>query len=93
MTAPIQIPEGAAPYKRTGVFTKTSVPKGLTSDHSTKAGVWGLLHVEAGALDFIVPSRDTSHRVEAGETHVIEPELLHRVSLEEGTEFFVEFWR
>lgn len=93
MTGNAKIPEGAAPYKRTALFTNETVPAALTNDHSTKAGVWGLLHVEAGKLEFIVPSRKSRHLVQSGETHVIEPTLLHRVSLTEGTEFFVEFWR
>lgn len=93
MVETVPIPAEAVPYKRTALFTKQTVPAALIKDHSIKAGVWGLLHVTTGALDFIVPSLGASHRVVAGETHVVEPELLHRVSLSENTEFFVEFWR
>ena len=41
MGAEVKIPEGAAPYKRTALFTNETVPLALMNDHSTKAGVWG----------------------------------------------------
>ena len=43
------LPGGLEPYKRTNTFTEDSVPAGLLAEHSTKDGVWGLIHVEKGA--------------------------------------------
>ena len=37
-------------YKHTRWFDQDSVPAGLLGDHTTKAGVWGALEVESGAL-------------------------------------------
>ena len=87
------MPEGLAPYKRTPSFSEATVPSALTADHSTKEGVWGLIHVEAGEMDYIVPSEGRVHKLSAGETCVIRSALLHKVRLGKGAEFFVEFWR
>src|SRR6185295_16850462 len=40
-----ELPEGFIPYNRTPEFTEESVPAGLRSDHSTKAGVWAKIIV------------------------------------------------
>ena len=45
-------PLDLAAYKRTQVFDQDSLPDGLKRQHSTKAGVWGRLHVLEGTLRF-----------------------------------------
>ena len=42
------LPGGLAPYRKTPVFTAATVPDGITADHSTKPGVWALIHVVRG---------------------------------------------
>ena len=87
-------PEGLEKYGETPVFTTETVPAKLTSDHNTKAGVWGKLVVFEGALDYIVAGPpESATRVAAGAFAVIEPEVLHRVRLDPGTRFQVEFHR
>ena len=91
------LPEGAAPYKRTAVFSETSVPAGLLKDHSTKDGTWGLIHVEEGRLRYAVtdPRRAPSERVLTPESEagLVEPTILHRVEPLGPVRFWVEFWR
>ena len=53
----------AEPYKSTPVFDETSLPAGLRRDHSTKAGVWGVIRVLEGELLF----------ERAGETRTLTP--------------------
>lgn len=87
------MPKNCAPYKRTADFTFDTVPDALTNDHSTKEGVWGVLNVVQGEMFYHVPSRQASVELEAGDQMLIESTLLHKVSLKEGSRFFVEFWR
>jgi tellurite methyltransferase len=90
-----EMPAGHGPYKRTASFTRETVPQGLLQRHSTKAGVWALVHVSRGALEFFEAEAGGESRqlVRAGQTAVIRPELEHRVAPLEDVEFFVEFWR
>jgi len=89
-----ELPGGFSAYKRTPDFTATSIPAALTANHSTKAGVWGLLHVVEGELRYIVePPLERDLRVVVGGPAVIVPEVLHRVVAGDGVKFFVEFYR
>ena len=93
MTA--HLPEGLEPYKRTAAFTETTVPAALLGDHSTKNGVWGLIHVEEGTLRYLVtdPRRASTERIltPASEPGIVEPTILHRVEPVGPVRFHVEF--
>lgn len=92
----VELPPNAQFYKRTPSFTEASVPGALLHDHSTKAGVWGVLRVEHGQLRYVV----TDPRKPSWETiltpamaTVIEPTILHRVEPLGAVLFHVEFFR
>lgn len=96
--APIaRLPEGAESYKRTATFTEATVPAALLSNHSTKDGAWGLVHVEQGRLRYVVtdPRRPSSESVLTPDTPpgVIEPTIVHRVEPLGEVRFHVEFLR
>ena len=84
-------------YKRTPTFTENSVPAGLRTDHSTKDGVWGLIHVTRGRLRYFItdPRREPEEYVlhPGTEPGVVEPTILHRVEPMGSVEFQVEFLR
>ncbi len=40
----------ARPYRSTPVFDETTLPRALRGEHSTKAGVWGVIRVLNGRL-------------------------------------------
>ena len=84
-------------YKRTPNFTENSVPAGLLADHSTKEGVWGLIHVTQGRLRYFItdPRREPEQYVldPGTEPGVVEPTILHRVEPMGSLEFQVEFLR
>ena len=88
------MPTGYSPYKRTASFTRETVPPGLLQRHSTKTGVWALLHVSRGALEFWEAEAGGESRqlVSAGQNAVIRPEVEHRVIPLDDLEFSVEFW-
>ena len=92
-----ELPGGLSAYKRTPTFTEISVPRGLLNDHSTKEGVWGLIHVEEGRLLYIVtdPRRSFADRilVPGGKPGVAEPTITHRVEPLGPVQFCVEFLR
>ncbi len=48
------LPKDVKPYKRTPLFTASTVPKGVLSRHNTKEGTWGLIHVEKGQLRYTI---------------------------------------
>jgi tellurite methyltransferase len=96
-----EMPSGYAPYRRTSLFTKDSIPSGLRSKHSTKTGIWGIIHVQSGRLRYrIYHPYQTDNILDLGHPGIILPEVEHEVEpLAEhllqrigDVEFFIEFW-
>lgn len=85
------LPTGAVHYA-TSRFTDQTLPEKFRNDHSTKAGVWGLLVVETGQLLF---HREGSAPValSAGDTTVFGPQEVHAVEPQGTVEFEVRFHR
>ena len=67
-----------APYRSTPIFDEATIPAGLRRDHSTKAGVWGLIRILEGRLRVDYES-GASRILSEGETGLIQPEEKHRV--------------
>ncbi|MCX5747155.1 MAG: DUF3565 domain-containing protein [Proteobacteria bacterium] len=89
-----ELPVGHAPYKRTREFDQTSIPDALRADHSTKPGVWGVIHVLAGRLRYIVePPLARTQLLAPGIDGIVVPEVRHRVIADGDVRFFVEFHR
>ncbi len=89
-----ELPSEYAPYKRTAELDQASIPAGLLRDHSTKAGVWGVIHVVAGGLRYIVEAPLARELLLDPTTRgVVVPEVLHRVEPVGDVRFFVEFHR
>ncbi|MFY0614218.1 MAG: DUF1971 domain-containing protein [Hyphomicrobiaceae bacterium] len=88
----MELPDDVVPYKRTPVFTEETVPDGLRREHATKAGVWGLIHIESGRLRYEIAGREDVVELTPGDFRgVIEPEMLHCVTPVGAVRFFVEF--
>ncbi len=91
------LPSDARPYRRTDVFTETTVPKALLKAHTTKDGTWALIHVLEGTLAYRIsdPRRPPSVEVLTPATPpgLIEPTVLHEVEPLGPVRFFVEFHR
>jgi tellurite resistance-related uncharacterized protein len=86
------IPDGHTPYRRTPTFDERTVPTTLTRAHTTKAGVWALIHVLEGRLEYRVHAPfDTSEIVEADARATVLPEVEHEVAPLGAVKFFVEF--
>lgn len=93
----VALPSDARAYRRTDVFDEASLPKGLLKAHSTKPGVWGLIHVLEGRLAYRVtdPARARFERILHPEAPpgVVEPAILHEVEPLGPVRFYVEFLR
>jgi tellurite resistance-related uncharacterized protein len=68
------------PYRSTPVFDESSLPAALRRDHSTKAGVWGVIRVLEGRLRLERSGGQSSllgpeapGLVSPGEVHRVEP--------------------
>jgi tellurite resistance-related uncharacterized protein len=91
---PPELPADVVSYSRTPDFTPETLPKAFKSAHTTKSGVWGLIHVLDGRLSYhLEPPHEGSKLVSAGETALIPPNIPHRVAFVEGGRFFVEFFK
>lgn len=94
---PASLPKGLESGRRTDVFTEETVPAALLKDHDTKAGTWGLIHVEAGMLRYRItdPRRPPFETVLTPATApgIVEPTILHHVEPIGAVRFHVQFWR
>ena len=88
------LPPGLVAYKRTPEFTTDTVPAGLLRQHNTKAGVWGLIVVVEGLLDYRI-LEPVIEEICLSPTlpGVVEPEVPHEVAPRPGVRFYVEFHR
>ena len=87
-----KLPEYVSSYKRTQVFDELTVPQGLLASHQTKEGVWGVIHVEKGKLDYIIENH-SSFVLSKDVQGVIEPEVLHYIKPRGNVLFFIEFYK
>jgi tellurite resistance-related uncharacterized protein len=89
-----EMPDGHAPYQETPRWTEETVPKSLLKDHASKAGVWALVHVVEGRVEYFVEPPAKRHALLTPQSPgVALPEVLHHVVLEKGAVFYVEFWK
>lgn len=87
-----ELPEHFRETRRTPRFTEASVPDGLRRRHSTKRGVWGVIHVLRGRLAYRQADPfDDERTLESGETALILPEVEHEVEPLGEVEFEVAF--
>ncbi len=88
------LPAEARLDRSTREFDQGSIPSGLLSAHSTKAGVWGRIVVAEGRLRYrILEPAAEEHVLDAERPGVIEPGVLHEVEPIGTVRFRVEFWR
>ena len=89
-----ELPEDFEPYQRTPCFTESTLPDALQRAHTTKLGIWALICVSRGRLDYHIHAPFDRHEVLAPDTAgVVLPEVEHHVTASEPVEFFVEFWK
>ncbi len=88
------LPEGFAPYRRTPLFSEATLPTALLGAHTTKPGVWALIHVESGEVGYRVLGASPDDTVlRPGAAGVVPAEVEHHLALRGPVECWVEFWR
>ena len=89
----LEWPEGLESLRCTPRFDENSIPRGLQKDHSTKAGVWGLIHVVSGQLRYVCQTPvEREMLLDADSKGIIPPGLLHDVEAQGDVCFYVEFF-
>ena len=88
-----RLPTNLEPYRKTALFDETSVPDALLEDHATKEGVWGVITVLSGELQFVAPSLGLDVVLNPARPGVVKPTVPHRVKPLGPVSFYVEFWR
>ena len=83
---------GPAPYRSTPVFDEQTLPAALRADHSTKAGVWGVIRVLEGRLRLELLDSGSERILTADEPGVVLPEQRHRVTPLGTMRMRVEFY-
>jgi tellurite resistance-related uncharacterized protein len=91
--APEKLPPGLTAYKRTPIFDSEALPPALRQEHSTKPGVWALIHVLEGRLAYTILEPRAEHILGPDAPGVVLPEQPHRVEPRGKVRFFVEFYR
>jgi len=90
----LELPEGFECYKRTSEFDEGSIPPGLRSDHTTRAGVWARIVVRAGSLRYVIePPIARELVLDPAHPGTVAPGVLHRVEPIGAVRFHVEFHR
>jgi tellurite resistance-related uncharacterized protein len=88
------LPNDAAPYRRTAEFSESTIPAALLRRHTTKAGVWGRIHVVEGSLRYrVLEPAPAEYILVPGHPGVVEPEVPHEVEPLGSVRFYVEFLR
>jgi tellurite resistance-related uncharacterized protein len=81
-----------APYRSTPIFDQETLPAGLRANHSTKAGVWGLIRVIEGRLQLTYKAPPVEVLLEAGQSGVVAPEQVHFVTPLGAMKMQVDFY-
>lgn len=81
-----------APYRSTPVFDEESLPAALRHNHSTKAGVWGVIHVREGQLRLVFTDPPSQQMLDADHPGYILPQQVHYVEPVGPVKMQVDFY-
>lgn len=71
---------GVQPYRSTPVFDQDTLPAALRSQHSTKAGVWGIVRIIEGSLRLTYLDPESEILLDSATPGLILPEQPHFVT-------------
>lgn len=86
------LPDHVQQYNASPVFTESTIPAGLLKDHNTKNGVWGLIRINEGELEYTIDDKEI-HVLTPEMQGVIEPEIVHHIKPLGAVSFFIEFYK
>lgn len=87
------LPDHVKPYRELGPFTADTIPRGLFSNHSTKAGVWGQVTVHSGSVRYVItePGEEESILLDADTPGIVCPQQRHHLELKGPVELGITF--
>jgi len=88
-----ELPAEFVAYKRTPEFTETTIPRGLSHDHTTRQGVWGKIVVLEGSLRYHIDASGFTALLTPETAGIVVAEQPHRVEAVGPVRFFVQFYR
>ena len=86
------LPKTLRPFSRTKTFAHDSVPKKLLQNHDTRAGIWAVLNVENGEIQYTIEDNEVvilSKNVPG----VIEPTVTYHIKPLGKASFYIEFYK
>lgn len=81
----------STPYRTTPVFDAASLPEALRREHSTKAGVWGIVRVIEGRLRLSFADGTPPAELTPDRPGLVAPEQVHWVEPLGAMRMQVEF--
>jgi tellurite resistance-related uncharacterized protein len=94
------IPDNVVPYYQSPEFSETTLPSALRHEHRTKPGVWARIRVITGSVRYRILGGEAEHELARdpelltpGRDGIVEPEVLHRLEVDEPVSLYVEFLR
>jgi hemoglobin len=91
-TATVTAPAAPAPYKHTPVFDQDTLPKALRSEHSTKAGVWGVIRLLEGRVRLHYADKTETIQLSPERPGLVQPTQVHWVEVLGPMKMQVEFY-
>lgn len=88
---PSGLPENVKPYRQSPVFDRDTLPEALKRDHSTKAGVWAVIHVLEGSLRYRIADQTVEEILTPQNPGLVKPQQVHAVRANAPVRFMVEF--
>ena len=83
----------AVPYKCTPVFDEHTLPAGLRREHRTKPGVWGVIRVLEGRVQYKVLDPESEVILDAEHPGLVLPDAPHSVEPLGPMRMLVEFYK
>lgn len=68
------------PYRCTAIFDEMSLPTALRSEHSTKAGTWGVIRVLEGTLRYTIIDPPSVEDLTPSKPGLVAPQQKHFVT-------------
>ena len=79
------------PYRLTPVWDQNTLPAAIRTEHSIKAGTWGVLRILEGEVVLVFQDSASSVRVTPSSPALIPPEAVHHVEFDGPMKMQVEF--
>ena len=86
------LPRDSEPYRTIGPFNPATLPAGLTAEHRLKPGVWALVELTQGAIEFLWDdAKGGRHTLSAPAALVVPPEVAHHVETQSDFSLTISF--